>query len=133
MENHSVLFSKIKISQSKRIQLGSIYENILSEFIRLKTGFKNIKEKPKKGKRETDHLFLDDKNKKIYYAELKCNLNLDTEKSKSTVRKCLNLKRELENKEEYKDYEIKMFLVSLRTSKHLEILEFLQFVTNIPK
>lgn len=54
-----------------------------------------------------------DINKKIiYYAEIKSNLNLDTEKSKQTYKKCLDIKKELQ--EEYKDYEIKMFLVGVR-------------------
>ena len=43
---------------------------------------KNIKSNTKKGDKETDHLFIDDLNKNIYYAELKSNLNLDTEKRK---------------------------------------------------
>ena len=49
------------------------------------TQYKNIKEKNTKGKKETDHLFMDVNNKIIYYAEIKSNLNLDTEKSNETV------------------------------------------------
>lgn len=76
------------------------------------TQYKNIKEKNSKGKKETDHLFMDMKNNIIYYAKLKSNLNLDTEKSTETVQKCLQIEKELTEK--YSKYEIKMFLVSLR-------------------
>jgi hypothetical protein len=68
----------------------------------------------------------------IFYAELKSNLNLDTEKCKSTSNKCLQIEAELA--EEYPDYIIKMFLVGLRyynktlltkviTNKYAEIAE----------
>lgn len=76
------------------------------------TQYKNIKEKNTKGKKETDHLFMDVNNKIIYYAEIKSNLNLDTEKSNETVQKCLNIEKMLINK--YFKYKIKMFLVGLR-------------------
>jgi len=48
----------------------------------------------------------------IYYAEIKSNLNLDTEKSKSTIKKCIEIKDELKRK--YEEYEIKMCLVGIR-------------------
>lgn len=76
------------------------------------TQYKNIKEKNTKGKKETDHLFMDIDNKIIYYAEIKSNLNLDTEKSNETVQKCLNIEKMLINK--YSKYKITMFLVGLR-------------------
>lgn len=55
---------------------------------------------------------MDMKNNIIYYAELKSNLNLDTEKSSETVKKCLKIKGILI--ENYPSYEIKMFLVGVR-------------------
>jgi len=103
----------IPLSQSEKIQLGIRMENLLSKFILKNTHFKNIKEKTNiKNKKETDHLFIDKKNKIIYYAELKANLNLDTEKTKGTIKKSIEIKNNL--KEKYKKYKIKMFLVGLR-------------------
>ncbi len=101
------------LSQSDCIKMGVGVENILREYILKKCpNLKNIKKKNKKGKKEKDHLFKDKKNKIIYYAELKSNINLDTEKSKSTYNKCLQILEEL--KEKYKEYTIKMFLLSVR-------------------
>ena len=58
---------------------------------------KNIKEKSEKDKKETDHLYKDEDKKIIHYAELKSNLDLDTEKSKVTVNKCLSIKMNYKN------------------------------------
>ncbi len=102
----------IPLTQSEKIQFGSRMENIISQFIIKNSKLKNIKEKTIKGKKETDHLFMDENKKIIYYAELKSNLNLDTEKSNETIKKCLKIETEL--KEKYIDYKIKMFLVSIR-------------------
>jgi hypothetical protein len=102
----------ISLCQSEKIQFGNRMENMLSSFILENTLLKNIKEKNSKGKKETDHLFMDISNNIIYYAELKSNLNLDTEKSIETVHKCLQIERTLKTK--FPNYKIKMFLVSLR-------------------
>lgn len=110
-ESFSILIN-IPLSQSEKIQLGIRMENMLSLFIIKNTLLKNIKEKNNKGNKVTDHLFMDNDNKIIYYAELKANLNLDTEKSIKTVQKCLNIKNLLIKK--YPNYKINMFLVSLR-------------------
>jgi len=99
-----------ELSQSDCIKIG--IENILKDFILENTNLKNIKTKNKKGIKEKDHLFMDINKKIIYYAEIKSNLNLDTEKSKQTYKKCLDIEKELQK--EYKDYEIKMFLVGVR-------------------
>lgn len=102
----------ITLSQSHSIKLGILLEkNILYQIIKF-TNLRNIKEKNMKGIRERNHLFKDDNKKIVYYAELKGNLNLDTEKSKSTIDKCIIIKNELEIK--YPLYEIKWGLVSLR-------------------
>lgn len=102
----------IPLCQSKKIQFGNRMENMISAFISINTQFVNIKEKNRKGKRETDHLFMDTINNIIYYAELKSNLNLDTEKSIETVKKCLEIKKTLTYK--YPECKIRMYLVSLR-------------------
>jgi enolase len=59
-----------------------------------------------------DHLFYAEDEKKIYYAELKANINLDTEKSKSTYTKCLDIVKDLVIK--YPEYEIKWCLLGYR-------------------
>jgi hypothetical protein len=76
------------------------------------TSYTNIKEKNKKGEKEKDHLFCDEEKKVIYYAELKANLNLDTEKSMSTYTKCLAIVEGL--KIEYTGYTIHWCLLGLR-------------------
>jgi hypothetical protein len=101
------------ISQSDCIKMGIGFESVLKDIILKKnTNLKNIKPQNKKGNRERDHLFKNDILKTIYYAELKCNLNLDTEKYKSTNQKCLEILDEL--KLEYPEYKIKMYLVGVR-------------------
>lgn len=110
----------INMSQSDCIKMGVGVENILREYILKKCpNLKNIRKKNKKGKKERDHLFKDKKNKIIYYAELKSNINLDTEKSKSTYNKCLQILEEL--KEKHKNYTIKMFLLSVRHFSRVNI------------
>ena len=130
-----LLNENIKPSQSNLIKLGIGLEKVLLEFIiKNNKNLTNIKCKNVKGVKEMDHLFKDEKNKIIYYAELKSNLNLDTEKSKSTYKKCLFCEEKL--KEKYKEYEIKMFLVGCRYYKTEEIsrnimIKYKPIVTNV--
>lgn len=111
----SYLIDKDKnLSQSDCIKMGHGIENVFTDIILSKSGnnLKNIKRKNTKGKKETDHLFLDEENKTIHYAELKSNLNLDTEKCKSTSEKCILIEKELN--ETYVGYTINMYLLGLR-------------------
>lgn len=108
----SSLVDTVKMSQSDCIKLGVGIEKVLLEIILKKTFLKNIKTKNKKGVKEKDHLLCDEEGKKIYYCEIKTNLNLDTEKSKSTIEKCLEINKKLT--EEYKDYEILWCLLGAR-------------------
>ena len=101
-----------ELSQSDCIKLGTGIEKVLKDIITEKNSLINIKPKNKKGDKEKDHLFIDNSKKIVYYAELKSNLNLDTEKCLSTINKCLQIRNELNV--EYPDYNIKMFLVGLR-------------------
>jgi hypothetical protein len=115
-ENSLSYLVDIPLSQSDCIKLGTGYEKLLAEIVLKYTTFKNIKSKNEKGVKEKDHLFMDDVNKVIYYAELKANLNLDTEKSKSTYQKCQLIVDELRNT--YPDYTIMWCLLGYRyTSK----------------
>ena len=100
------------MSQSECIRLGIACEKIVSDIVKYHTPLVSIKKKNEKGKKEKDHLFEDRANSIIYYAELKANINLDTEKSKSTYEKCLSIEKELAG--EYKDHTIKWCLLSLR-------------------
>lgn len=105
-----------ELSQSDCIKIGFGIESVMKDYI-LANNSKliNIKPKNQKGQKEKDHLFKDEEAKTIYYAELKSNLNLDTEKCKSTSEKCLALEKEL--RQENPEYDIKMFLVSNRHFK----------------
>ena len=89
-------------------------ETILKDVILETTSssLQDIRPKKRKGKREKDHLFVNENKQMIYYAEIKSNLNLDTEKCKTTALKCLQIQSELQL--EYPKYEIKMFLLGSR-------------------
>jgi len=100
------------LTQSECIRLGIAFEKWLGDVIIDNSSLINIKNKNKKGIRERDHLFICHKRKKVYYAELKANINLDTEKSKSTISKCLEISEEL--KKEYIEYDIRWCLVGFR-------------------
>ena len=100
-----------ELTQSQCITLGSRLEKILREYISSFDHVRDIKPKNKKGKKERDHLFCINGSKKIY-AELKCNLNLDTEKKSKTIEKVKYI-----SSEEQCDG----FLVALR------------YYTNVPK
>jgi len=76
----------IPLTQSQCIKFGTHIEKLLRDFISLHSHVKNIRPQNKKGESERDHLFLRNDGIKIY-AELKCNLNLDTEKRKKTCEK----------------------------------------------
>jgi len=103
---------KKPMSQSDCIKIGTGLEQVFKDIVLNETSFVNIKPKNTKGNKEKDHLFMDNDKKIIFYAELKSNLNLDTEKCKSTSDKCSMIEQQL--KEEYPDFLIKMFLVGSR-------------------
>lgn len=104
-----------QLSQSDCIKLGTGIEKLLVDLILQKSEhseLKDIKPKNEKGSKERDHLFIRENEKIVYYAELKANLNLDTEKSKSTYTKCQFIVDEL--KSQYPDYTIKWCLLGCR-------------------
>lgn len=103
------------LSQSDCIKLGTGIEKILVDLILQKSEhseLKNIKPQNEKGVKEKDHLFINEVEQIVYYAELKANLNLDTEKSKSTYTKCQSIVDEL--KSLYPGYTIKWCLLGCR-------------------
>jgi hypothetical protein len=101
------------LSQSDCIKLGNSVELVIKDII-IKTNPDVIDIRPTKikGKKEKDHLFLCEQTKTIFYAEIKSNLKLDTEKCKMTSLKCLQIQKEL--KKEYPCYKINMYLVGSR-------------------
>ena len=108
-----------KLSQSDCIKLGNGVEKIFYDIILSYTSLVDIKEKNRKGKREKDHLFCDHDNKVVYYSEFKSNINLDTEKSKATWKKCLFIRDEL--KQKYPGYNIEWCLVACRYTSREDI------------
>lgn len=114
-----------ELSQSDCIKLGNGLEKIFYDVVLHYSKLKDIKPKNKKGKKEKDHLFCDETKKIIYYAEFKSNINLDTEKSKSTYQKCLNIVVELEEK--YPDYTINWCLVGCRYINNITIPNKLKY------
>ena len=101
------LLKTYKITQRESIRIGYFIEKLLIDIILNETNLINIKESNRKGQKETDHLFFDSDTNTIYYAEIKSNLNLDTEKSKETVSKVRKIVNTL--KRSYKNCEIKYF------------------------
>lgn len=105
-----------ELSQSDCIKLGTGIEKVLKDIILDQNkALTDIKPKNDKGQKERDHLFKDEAQKIIHYAELKSNLYLDTEKCKSTASKCTQIQKELQ--EMYPDYTIQMYLIGLRYCK----------------
>lgn len=104
---------KRDLSQSDCIKFGTGFEKVLMDIILLENkNLESIKPKNMKGKKDLDHLFLDKINKIVYYAEIKSNLNLDTEKSKATSNKCLQVQQDLIK--EFPEHKINMYLVGIR-------------------
>jgi hypothetical protein len=108
------------LSQSDCIKVGIAIEDVLRLFV--STFIKNIndiKGKNIKGKKEKDHLFCDETSKIIYFAEIKANLNLDTEKCRATVKKCIDIHDELSLM--YPNYTVKTYLVGARYLHSIDI------------
>lgn len=105
-------------SQSDRIKCGNAVEKILRDMATKLTACKVVPRKNKKGLKEKDILLMDNTNKKIYYAEIKCNLDLDTEKSRSTFEKCQSIRDELtsiiESEDKLSGYTLEWCLLGAR-------------------
>ena len=80
------------ITQSQSIRLGTAVENILRDMISSKSSWVDIKPANQTGEKERDHLFRLDGV--TIYAELKSNLNLDSEKKKATREKAKHIAAE---------------------------------------
>lgn len=107
----SYLINK-KISHSDCIRLGISIENILLDIILHYTSLTICQFNKKKSKKEKGHLFIDEKNKIIYYIDIKSSLMLDSEKTIAIINKYHQIEHNL--KLNYEKYDIKMFLLCLR-------------------
>jgi hypothetical protein len=80
------------INQSQSIRLGKVIEDILRLEINETSDWEDIKPANQTGEKERDHLFRRDGV--TTYAELKSNLNLDSEKKKATREKAKHIAAE---------------------------------------
>ena len=105
------------LSQSDCIKLGHAVEQYFTACVSKFTSLSNVRPKNEKGKKERDILFKDDDRKIMYYTEVKTNLNLDTEKSKTTYEKCLLISEEYQ----LEDYDIEWCLLGARYTHSKEM------------
>jgi hypothetical protein len=102
-----------ELTQSQSIRLGHAVEHAARHYpLKINKDLIDIKQPNKKGKKEKDILFINHKKKKVYYTEIKTNLNLDTEKSKITSTKCQEIVENL--KSQYKGYKVEWCLFGAR-------------------
>lgn len=104
---------KRPLSQSQSVRLGIELEDFLRDFIlnHNSTGWV-LAPSRSIAKKQCDHLFHNRTTNQTVYAEIKCNLNLDTEKSVQTMAKCRLVQASLRAMYPYDD--IRMCLVGLR-------------------
>jgi len=102
-----------KLGQGDFIKLGNALEKILNIFItKFSPNIINIKKPNIKHEKEKDHLYIDHNKKIIFYAEVKSNLEMDTEKIPATINKVKQISED--QKKDYPEYTIKWFLVAAR-------------------
>jgi hypothetical protein len=95
--------------QSISIKIGKIGEEYLKMFIENNSELKLLSCGISKlitcnKKKDFDLIWIDEKNKKVYYREAKANIDLDTEKLPATIEKIKLLEKELIKK--YSEYKI---------------------------
>jgi len=102
-----------RLTQSQNIQLGISMESFLSDAVKSNTkGWVSIRTKTKKGEKETDHLYANHAAKQLIYCEQKDNINLDTEKSRTTKTKVQEITAKLQK--DYPDYDVKGHILAAR-------------------
>jgi len=104
-----LLFNSKPSEQSVCIRMGRFGEFLAKELIQSNTNLKLLNcgvQKINDKNKDIDLLFQNscDKQKIIYYRELKGNIELDTEKIPATIKKCNEIKYHLKSK--YVDYHI---------------------------
>lgn len=101
------------LPQSQNIMLGHCMENFFRDVVvTYATGWESIKTKNTEGQKERDHIYKNSEAKRIIYAEQKDNINLDTEKSRSTVAKVLAIIDDI--KKLYPDYTVDGYIFAAR-------------------
>lgn len=102
-----------KLTQSQNIKLGNYMQEFFSKYVLAHaTGWTSIKEKNKKGEHEMDHVYMNEQSKLVLYFEQKNNINLDTEKSKSTSKKVKEVIELLKTK--YPTYKVQGYIFAAR-------------------
>jgi hypothetical protein len=97
-----------ELPQSSLIAFGKMFEkwvsHLASEKYEVLTLDKDLYITPKgefvekkKGNKDIDNLFIDHENNFVYYNEIKCNLNLDSEKKIVTAKKVRYIEQHLKN------------------------------------
>ena len=111
---HTLASCGSKMSQGQKIMLGHCVEKVMRDAVLSckKQSCVDARDKPRAGEHETDMLFVFDDSKLVMYAECKANINLDTEKSKSTDQKCQTVLEGLRAK--YPGYDVKACVLALR-------------------
>lgn len=111
---------KRDISQSAAIRLGVVLEEvfniIISEYFQEKYTRSNL-QRNVKGERQKDLLMINEESKSIIYAELKANINLDTQKAPATVASTIKVVDDYEKK----GYAVRGYVLSLRYLKTADI------------
>lgn len=111
---------KRDISQSAAIRLGVVLEEVfnivISEYFQERFTRSNLKRNVK-GERQKDLLMINETDKSIIYAELKANINLDTQKAPATVASTIKVVQDYEAG----GYTIQGYVLSLRYLKTSDI------------
>ena len=89
--------TRFALSQSQCIQMGHTMENVVKNIVELAKddGWSHVFIANKTGKKEKDHVLVNNKTGVVVILEQKNNLNLDTEKCKSTANKLPRLIKEI--------------------------------------
>lgn len=111
---------KHDISQSAAIRLGVVLEEVfnivISEYFQEKYKRSNLKRNIK-GERQKDLLMINEAEKDVIYAELKANINLDTQKAPATVASTIKVVEDYEKA----GYKVRGYVLSLRYLKTSDI------------
>lgn len=111
---------KHDISQSAAIKLGNTLEEVfnlaISEILSEKFVRSNLK-KNVKGERQKDILMINEETKDVIYAEIKANINLDTQKAPATVNSTIKVVEDYKAK----GYTVRGFVIALRYLKSDDI------------
>ena len=102
-----LLYGEKPSEQSINIKLGRFGEFLSKELIKTNDNLELLNcgiQKINNNNKDVDLVFKDEKNKIIYYRELKGNIELDTEKLPATINKCKEIEKSFKIK--YFDYTI---------------------------